>query len=112
MADNVFIVLSEPPPDLPAETFNAWYDLHCRQILELPAFVAAERFSLRFVRGTSGDPPAFSYYVRYEIEGEFEEAWGQLRAAVDGGRMEIPDWFKTVHTEGWHGTPIGERYGT
>jgi hypothetical protein len=110
MPDNVFIVLSKPPADLPEDTFNAWYELHATQILQLPAFVAAERHKLRFVRGTSGNPPDFAYSIRYEIEGDFETAWAQLRDAVDNGRMEIPDWFAQVHTEGWHGTPLGERY--
>jgi hypothetical protein len=105
----VFIVLSEPPAELPAEEFDRFYTTHVRQILELPAFAAAERFSLRFVRGTSDEPPQFSHYVRYEIDGEFDEAWRQLRAAVDNGRMEIPSWFPQVHTEGWHGTSIGGR---
>jgi hypothetical protein len=109
MSDCTFIVLSEPPDDVPADVFNEWYDLHVSQILELPAFVAAERLSLRWVRGTQDEPPQFSYYVRYEIDGDFDVAWGQLRAAVDGGHMTIPDWFRRATTAGWEGTPLGGR---
>jgi hypothetical protein len=109
VVDHVFVVLSEPPAGLPEDEINSWYDLHVRQILALPGFVAAERFALRFVRGSAGEAPGFTYYVRYEIEGDFDRAWMALREAVDSGRMDIPDWLSQVRSAGWEGSPLGGR---
>lgn len=109
MADHVFMVLSTPPEDVSSADFSAWYDLHLRQILELPGWVAAQRFSMTFVRGTSEAGSSHTHCVRYEIEGHFEQAWQALRSAVDGGRMDFPEWFPRVETMGWLCDPASPR---
>jgi hypothetical protein len=109
MADHELLVLSRPPDDVTDETYDAWYDGHVREILALPGFVAAERLSLRFVSATTEPPARFTFLTRYEIAGPFEDAWTHLRAAVDGGRMTIPEWFGGVESQGWSCTPIGGR---
>ena len=103
------LVLSRPPAGVSDGAYNDWYDTHVREILELPGFVAAERLSLEFVSATSEPPERFTFLTRYTIEGPFEDAWAQLRAAVDGGRMTFADWFGGVVSQGWRCTPIGDR---
>jgi hypothetical protein len=109
MADHELLVLSRPPNDVSDETYNEWYDGHVREILALPGFVAAERLSLGFVSASTEPATRFTFLTRYETAGAFEDAWRELRAAVDGGRMTIPDWFGGVESQGWRCTPIGER---
>jgi hypothetical protein len=101
VADHVFLVLSEPPPGLPPEEYERWYEAHVREVLDVPGFVGAERYALRFVRSSSGEPVPFSYLTRYEIAGDFDAAMAALRAAVDGGRMSFPDWYPGVSSAGF-----------
>jgi hypothetical protein len=108
VADRFFVVLSEPPSDVSEDEFNRWYDLHVREILALPGWVAAERLALRFVH-SRGEAPRYSYYVRYEIDGDFDTAWKALRDAVDSGRMDMPDWFSGFSSAGWEGRSLGKR---
>ena len=108
MPQSAFIVLSDPPAKISEEEFHAWYERHAREIVELPGFAAAERFKLQYIRGNVQDPNIdYKHYVRYEIEGEFEDAWQALRAAVDGGRLYLPEWFPLLVTAGWLATPLG-----
>lgn len=108
MPDHIYTVMAQPPDDVPFDEFTRWFDVHVGQIMELPGWVAAERFKIDFVRG-SFDPPPFSYLVRYEIEGSFEAAWSELRKAVDGGRMEMAEWFSRMAVCGWSGIPDADR---
>lgn len=110
MADHELVVLSRPPDGVSDDEYNAWYDVHVREVLGLPGFVAAERLTLQFVSATSDPPQRFTFLTRYEIDGSFEDAWRELRAAVDGGRMTLAEWFSGVESQGWHGTPIGARF--
>jgi len=108
-ADHELLVLSRPPDGISEDTYNDWYDGHVREILTLPGFVGAERMSLRFVSASTEPPARFTFLTRYEISGPFEDAWRELRAAVDGGRMTIPSWFGGVESQGWCCTPVGDR---
>ena len=107
MAEHVFIVMSDPLADVPFDEFDAFYDLHVREILALPGWVAAERYSLRFIHSKSGVQPPFGHCVRYEIDGDFDAAWTALRAAVEAGQLTLPEWFSRLQTAGWQGTPLG-----
>ena len=108
-ADHELLVLSRPPDEVSDDAYNDWYDTHVREILELPGFVAAERLTLQFVSATSEPPERFTFLTRYEISGSFEDAWAELRAAVDGGHMTFASWFGDVVSQGWRCTPIGDR---
>jgi hypothetical protein len=107
--DHVFFVLSEPPAEIDAAEYNRWYEVHVREVLALPGFVAAERSQLRFIRSSSGDAPPFTFAVRYEIEGDFDSAMRALRAAVDAGGMTFPDWYGGVSSAGWEAIAVGGR---
>jgi hypothetical protein len=109
MADHELLVLSRPPHGVSDAEYNDWYDIHVREILALPGFVAAERLSLQFVSATTDPAERFTFLTRYEIDGPFEDAWSELRGAVDGGCMTFAEWFGRVESQGWRGTPIGAR---
>ena len=106
-ADHELLVLSHPPAGVSDDEYNDWYDTHVREVLALPGFVAAHRLTLEFVSATTDPPERFTFLTRYEIAGPFEDAWQQLRAAVDGGHMTFADWFGGVVSQGWRCTPIG-----
>lgn len=109
MADHELLVLSRPPEGVSDHDYNAWYEIHVREILALPGFVAVERRTLDFVSATTEPPVRYTFLTRYEIAGPFEDAWRELRAAVDGGNMTFEDWFGGVESQGWSCNPIGER---
>src|SRR4051794_39736612 len=105
MPDHFFLVLSEPPAGLPEGEYERWYDVHMREVLELPGFVSAERSALRFIRSSTGEGVPYSYLVQYGIDGELEDAMRALRAAVDGGGMTFPDWYPGVVSAGFERVP-------
>ena len=111
MADHELLVLSRPPAGVSDDAYNDWYDTHVREILALPGFVAAERMALEFISATTDPIEHYTFLTRYEITGSFDDAWGELRAAVDGGRMTLADWFGGVESQGWCCTPIRPRVG-
>jgi hypothetical protein len=103
------LVFSKRPAGVSPEAFNRWYDIHVQEILELPSFVGAERFELRFVRSTSGEMPPFDYGLRFEIDGDFAPAWAELEAAVDSGEMDFPDWMPAFKGYVWECMALGGR---
>jgi len=107
MADHELVVLSRPPDGVSDDEYSDWYEIHVREVLALPGFVAAQRLTLQFVSATKEPAERFTFFTRYEIDGPFEDAWRELRAAVDGGRMTFSEWFGRVESQGWRGTPIG-----
>lgn len=100
-------VLSAPPGGVSEEEFHDWYDVHEAEVLALDGFRSAERYRLAALRSSSGEPLPFSHLIAYEIEGEFEAAWQNLRGAVDSGRMRFPDWYPGLVSAGM----LGERLG-
>ena len=105
-----FLVLSEPPEGVSDAEYDAWYDTHVAELLKrVPEFVAAERCHLRLHGNTSGEPEPYRFFTRYTIDGEFDDAWQALRAAVDGGGMTFEDWFGGVTSAGFQCTTVASR---
>jgi hypothetical protein len=109
MADFELLVLSSPPDGVSEDAYNDWYDTHVQEVLALPGFVAAERQQIELIGATSPPTVPFAFLTRYEIVGPFEDAWAELRAAVDGGRLTMYDWFPGVLSQGWRCNPLRER---
>lgn len=107
MPNEYYLVLSNPAEGVSDEEYDRWYDIHVRELVELPGFVAAERFSARFVLSRDAEPPTYRYATRYEIEGDFDAAIQGLRRAVDTGELTIPDWLVDITSGGWRLTPKG-----
>jgi hypothetical protein len=104
-----YLVLAQPPEGVTEEEYNRWFDGHVQQILELPGFVAARRLEMHYVRGSVPDPPPFTYYCLYEIEGDFDAAMRALRTAVDGGKMHFEEWMPRMVSAGWECRELGGR---
>ena len=100
MADHEYIVLSKPPEGVGAQEFNEFYDVHVREILEVPGFVSAQRSALT-LKGSRGEAFEYEYLVRYGIDGDLGVTLAALREAVDSGRMYFPDWFPRIRTAGF-----------
>jgi|HubBroStandDraft_6_1064221.scaffolds.fasta_scaffold916918_2 hypothetical protein len=107
MADHEYIVLSKPPEGVSGQEFNDWYDIHMREILELPGFVSAQRSALT-LRGARGDAFEYEYLVRYGIDGDLDATLAALREAVQSGRLYFPEWFARIRTSGFEVRAITE----
>ena len=69
MARSVLLVFTNATDGDDAE-FNRWYDeVHLKEVLEAPGFVAAERFDLSDVQMMEAERP-HRYLAIYEIEGD------------------------------------------
>ncbi|WAH97662.1 DUF4286 family protein [Arthrobacter sp. MMS18-M83] len=64
------------------EAFNQWYDaVHIPQILQIPGFVAAQRFEFD-PKATTAPAPDYRYAAVYEVEGSGADAAAALRRAI------------------------------
>lgn len=78
MARSVLLVFTNATDGDDAE-FNRWYDeVHLKEVLEAPGFVAAERFDLGSAQMDEADR-AHRYLAIYEIEGDPEATLKSLR---------------------------------
>lgn len=69
MARSVLLVFTNATDGDDAE-FNRWYDeVHLKEVLEAPGFVAAERFDLGEAQMVEAERP-HRYLAIYEIEGD------------------------------------------
>ena len=106
MSRQHLLVLSSPPDGVTDDQYDAWYATHVAEALErVPGFVAAERCHLQ---AHAGEPLPYRFMTRYTVEGEFDDAWRDLRAAVDGGGMTFEDWFGGVVSTGLVCTTVAE----
>ena len=86
MARSVLLVFTNATDGDDAE-FNRWYDeVHLKEVLETPGFVAAERFELSGTQMTEGEQP-HRYLAIYEIEGDPAAASKALMELAPGMNM-------------------------
>ena len=68
MAKYTFVVLSNPTTPAQEAEYNEWYNkIHIPDVLNVPGFVAAQRFTLADAQFGDG-PHAHRYLALYEIE--------------------------------------------
>jgi hypothetical protein len=112
MSENLHLVFSKPPERVSDEEYNRWYDFHLGEILVVPGFVAARRYRLGTVRGTS-TPAGHRFLSAYEIEGPPQEVMRELDKEVASGRMQLPGWFPEITFASFncysHGNPTDPR---
>ena len=116
MAENRFIVLSNPIGGKDDE-FNKWYDeIHVPEVLEVPGVVAAQRYDLAELDIPDDPdlpaqlpPPTHRYLVIYEVEGKPEAVMAQFLERVMSGKLTLGETLDltTVSMTAW--TPSGER---
>jgi hypothetical protein len=113
----------QPPAHVSSAEFNEWYDAHMNEILEVPTFVAAQRFRIDdAVCSIDGDIP-FSYAAVYEVEGDFAGALAeQEKASVktyeqyverkkhNPSGPPVPAWLPEVRFVWWNGIAVSPRF--
>ena len=102
---SVLLVFTNATPGDEAE-FNRWYqEVHLKEVLEVPGFVAAQRLELTDAQVVDAERP-HRYLAIYEVEGDPDLAFKNLMAASP--RMNMS---KTLDPNAFtsHFTPIGER---
>jgi hypothetical protein len=78
------LINAQPGQD---EAFNEWYsNVHVPDVLAIPSFVNARRFSLG---ESKPDTIAHSYVTIYEVTGTAEEAIADLTEAFMTGRLPV-----------------------
>ena len=107
MARHLLLVQTNPVAGR-EDDYNAWYDsVHLREVLEVPEFVAAQRFEVSATR--AGDRlPATQYLAIYEIEtDDIDTALARLSKAA--ATMDISSALDRSSATLFAVTPIGER---
>lgn len=85
-----FIVFSKPTQGKEDE-YNDWYqNQHLREVLEVPGFVAAQRFKL--AAPIAGGGEAYPYCALYDIEADdWSKPFAALGESASGGNMFLSD---------------------
>lgn len=92
MAKYTFVVLSNPTTPGQEAEYNEWYNkIHIPDVLNVPGFVAAQRFTLADAQLGDG-PRAHRYLALYEIETDDTKATlNELQKRVGTADMVISD---------------------
>jgi len=85
----LYLVFSNWMPGKEAE-FHAWYSEHVSQILSVEGFESARRMTGLQMEGR--DMPDYSHVTAYEISGDVDEAFRNLKAAREAGKLSFPDF--------------------
>jgi hypothetical protein len=120
---DLYIVFSQPP-DGPGEDdeFNAWYDEHLHEILEIPGFVAAQRFRLTPAVENPQAPSPYRYVALFEVNREPDaindamvrcglnsrDSYVELKKDGASGPA-LPTWWDRVRFASWNAASLGER---
>lgn len=116
MAENLFLVLTNPVQGQD-EGFNEWYDTrHVPEVLNVPGVVAAQRYDLSEVT-VPGDedlpaqlpPPTHRYLVIYELDGDPDTVMSEFLKRVMAGELSLHETLDltTISLTGWK--PRGQR---
>ncbi len=91
----LFIVMTNCTPG-DDDAFNAWYnDRHIPDVLDVPGFVAAQRF--RFIDPPNFKPAPYQYLALYEIRAdEADSALAELTARAGTDRMVLSPTLDTA----------------
>ena len=91
MSDRHVLMVLSNAVDGKDDEFNSWYDnKHLPDVLSVPGFVAAQRYTANALQLTEDGPPAHRYLAIYEIEGDVATALAGLGAAVEAGMFLSP----------------------
>jgi hypothetical protein len=85
----LYLVFSNWRPGKEAE-FHKWYAEHVSQILAVDGFQSARRMVSIDIEGRSS--PRYTHVVAYEISGDANQAFQNLRAARAAGHLSDPDF--------------------
>lgn len=116
MAQNLFVVLTNPIEG-EDEAFNEWYDAqHLPEVLDVPGVIAAQRYDIAEVNVPDDEdlpaqlpPPPHRYLVIYELDSDPDVVMAEFLKRVVAGTLSLGKWLdlSTVSLTGW--TPRGDR---
>lgn len=90
MAHGVMLVLTNPTDAASEAEFNDWYDLHVRELLEVPGVVGATRYQLLDDQPPGADWPVRRYLVVYELDADDLDAVRDSILATSSSRTHSP----------------------
>ena len=110
MAKYTFVVLSNPTTPGQEAEYNEWYNkIHIPDVLNVPGFVAAQRFKLAEAQFGDG-PHAHRYLALYEIETDNAQAsLDELKKRVGTADMVMSDGIDMKGISVGLFTPVAER---
>jgi hypothetical protein len=108
MAQYVMVVLSEPK-DGRDDEYNDWYtNRHLREVLQVPGFVAAQRFKV--AGSPTGKSPPQGYMALYTVEAESWQAAAELLGkTVGSGAIYMSDAINLPTVQSFYVEPITEQ---
>jgi hypothetical protein len=110
MAKYTFVVLSNPTTPGQEAEYNEWYNkIHIPDVLNVPGFVAAQRFTLADAQLGDG-PHAHRYLALYEIEtDDAKGALKDLQKRVGTADMVMSDGIDMKGVSAGLFKPVAER---
>ena len=125
MPKQLYLVFSKRPAGVSEEEYDRWYHHHVRENVEVPGFVAGERFAATLVmsgsrtapgRFTSDSGPGrvepsldFGHVAMYEFEGDIDELRQTLFERIESGGTVLPGWFDEIQFMTWTFVAVDER---
>jgi hypothetical protein len=110
MAKYTFVVLSNPTTPGQEAEYNEWYNkIHIPDVLNVPGFVAAQRFTLAEAQLGDG-PRAHRYLALYEIETDDAKATlKELQKRIGTADMVMSDGIDMKGISAGLFKPVAER---
>ena len=110
MAKYTFVVLSNPTTPGQEAEYNEWYNkIHIPDVLNVPGFVAAQRFTLADAQLGDG-PHAHRYLALYEIEtDDAKTTLKELQKRVGTADMVMSDGIDMKGISAGLFEPVAER---
>jgi hypothetical protein len=120
MARTISIVFSQTPSGVPEPDYQAWYDAHLGELLEIPGFETAELFCIvPEVLDAESPAPPYSHVALFRFAGDPAELTaGKKEAGLStkesyiarkeacGESPALPDWWGGVRFASWIGVPV------
>jgi hypothetical protein len=109
MAKYTFVVMSNPTTPAQEAEYNEWYNkVHIADVLNVPGFVAAQRFKLAETQFADG--PAHRYLALYEIEtDDIKGSFNELQKRIGTADMFMSDAIDMKGLLAVTFTPVAER---
>ena len=110
MAKYTFVVLSNPTTPAQEAEYNEWYNkTHIPDVLNVPGFVAAQRFKLAEAQFADGKP-AHRYVALYELEtDDLKGAFAELQKRIGTADMYMSPAIDMKGLSASMFTPLAER---
>lgn len=110
MSKYTFVVLSNPTPGNETE-YNEWYNkVHIPDVLNVPGFVAAQRFRITDAQFGNYAARSHRYLALYEIEtDDIKGSLNELQRRLGTSDMVISDGIDLRGVSATVFTPVAER---